>query len=346
MAVELEVSLGLWQDRPPTEVITTAALADALGYRAVWIGEMATWDAFVLGAHVGRSFRHADLVLGPFAVAVRDPAMIAIGAASVAALTGRRVAIALGTSSTTVVESWHGRDRNRSGRALAESAGVVRTLLDGQRADFDGEVLRTRGYRLRLPAPKSELVVAAFGDRAIEAAAQHADTMVLNLVDPPSVRLLVGKLQRAAEVAGRTCPKVAVWTTCAIDPGEVTLDQLRRGVVGYLAAPGYAEMFRRAGYSALVDYAATRPHPRDLLAAIPTSLNEVVGLVGTPHDVEARMHEYLSAGADTIVIVPASTDDDPAGEHTMRVAAEIAGRLDSARQVGKSDDLGRSDPDQ
>ena len=122
MAVELEVSLGLWQDRPPEEVIRTAALADALGYRAVWIGEMATWDAFVLGAHVGHSFEHANLVLGPFAVAVRDPAMIAIGVASVAALTGREVSVALGTSSTTVVESWHGRDRGRSGRALAESA--------------------------------------------------------------------------------------------------------------------------------------------------------------------------------------------------------------------------------
>ena len=328
MAVALEVSLGLWQDRPPEEVIRTAALADALGYRAVWIGEMATWDAFALGAHVGHSFEQANLVLGPFAVAVRDPAMIAIGVASVAALTGRQVSVALGTSSTTVVESWHGRDRSRSGRALTESAAVLRTLLDGYKADFDGDVVRTNGYRLRLPAPKSELVVAAFGDQAIDAAAAHADTMVLNLVDPPSVQLLVAKLRTAAAKADRPCPKVAVWTTCAIDPGPLALEQLRRGVVGYLAAPGYAEMFRRAGYAELVDYAATGPHPKDLLAAVPLSLNQVVGLVGTASEVEARMREYLAAGADTIVIVPAATDEDPAGEYTMRVAAQIADRMD------------------
>jgi alkanesulfonate monooxygenase SsuD/methylene tetrahydromethanopterin reductase-like flavin-dependent oxidoreductase (luciferase family) len=118
----LEVSLGLWQDRPPEEVIATAAIADELGYPRVWIGEMATWDAFALGAHVGAAFRHSDLVLGPFAVAVRDPAMIAMGAASVAALTGRDVSVALGTSSTVVVEGWHGRSRTLSVTALAESA--------------------------------------------------------------------------------------------------------------------------------------------------------------------------------------------------------------------------------
>ncbi|MET3807748.1 putative F420-dependent oxidoreductase [Nakamurella sp. UYEF19] len=323
MGPALEVSLGLWQDRPAGEVISTATLADSLGYRAIWIGEMATWDAFALGTHIGARLQHSHLVLGPLAVAVRDPAMIAIGAASVASLTGREVTVALGTSSTMVVESWHGRDRSRSGLALTESAAAVRSLLDGEKSAASGELLRSNGYRLRLPPPRSRLVIAAFGDQAINAAARYADTMVLNLVDPPSVRALVDKLHRAAEALGRRPPTVAVWTTCAIDPGEEAIEQLRRGVVGYLAAPGYAEMFCRAGYADLVDYARTRPHPKDLLAAVPASLNTVVGLVGTAAEVEARMQEYSSAGADTLVLVPSATDDDPSGERSLRLAAKI-----------------------
>ncbi len=330
MVVHLEVSLGLWQDRPPEEVIQTAAIADALGYPAIWIGEMATWDAFALGAHVGRTFQQAGLVLGPFAVAVRDPAMIAIGAASVAALTGRKVSVALGTSSTTVVESWHGRDRSRSSLALAESAVAVRSLLDGHKTELDGEVLHTNGYRLRLTPPRSELIVAAFGDQAIRVAAAHADTMVLNLVDPPSVRALAGKLEQAAAECGRPRPRVAVWITCAVDPGPLAIEQLRRGVVGYLAAPGYAEMFCRAGYADLVAFARTRPHPRELLDAVPPSLNTVVGLIGSRAEVAARMAEYIQAGADDIVLVPAATDQDPAGERTLRVAAEIGRQVISA----------------
>jgi probable F420-dependent oxidoreductase len=322
--VALEVSLGLWQDRPADEVIRTAAIADTLGFRAVWVGEMATWDAFVLGAHIGSRFQGSNLVLGPFAVAVRDPAMIAMGAASVAALTGRAVSVALGTSSPVVVESWHGRDRTRSAVALDESARAVRLLLDGEKAEVAGQVVRTSGYRLRLDPPRSELVIAAFGHRAITVAARHADRMVLNLVDPEAVRDLVAALRAAAGALGRPCPRVAVWATCAIDPGPATVDQLRRGVVGYFAAPGYSDMFRRAGFGDLVDYALTRPHPSDLLARIPAELNRVVGLAGGAADVAARIKEYAAAGADDVVLVPAATDDDPAGEHTLRVAAEIS----------------------
>jgi acyl-CoA synthetase (AMP-forming)/AMP-acid ligase II len=98
------VSLGLWQDRPAAEVVRTAQAADALGYGEIWIGEMATFDAFALGAVVAERTSRASLTIGPLAVAVRDPVMIAMGAGSLAELTGRTVNVALGSSSPVVVE--------------------------------------------------------------------------------------------------------------------------------------------------------------------------------------------------------------------------------------------------
>lgn len=326
-AHHLEVSLGLWQDRPASEVIDTAILADQLKYRSVWIGEMATWDAFALGAHLASQLQHSSLVLGPFAVAVRDSAMIAMGVASVAALARRSVSVALGTSSTTVVENWHGRSRRHSGTMLAESAQVVRQLLDGEKVNFDGAAIRSWGYRLRLPAPSSELVIAAFGDQALSAAAAFADRLVLNLVDPSSVHELTLKLHKAADAVGRPRPRVAVWTTCAVDPSPAGIEQVRRGVTGYLSAPGYSDMFRRAGFDDIVDFALTSPHPSQLLARVPVELVRVTGLLGDESTIAARIAEYITAGADDIVIVPSATEDDPAGERTLRVMAEVGTRL-------------------
>jgi acyl-CoA synthetase (AMP-forming)/AMP-acid ligase II len=76
--VKLSVSLGLWQDRPAAEVVATAQAADALGYGEIWIGEMATFDAFALGAVVAERTSRASLTIGPLAVAVRDPVMLAM----------------------------------------------------------------------------------------------------------------------------------------------------------------------------------------------------------------------------------------------------------------------------
>jgi probable F420-dependent oxidoreductase len=334
--VRLSVSLGLWQDRPAAEVVRTAEVADALGYGEIWIGEMATFDAFALGAVVAQRTSRAALTVGPLAVAVRDPVMIAMGAGSLAELTGRTVNVALGSSSPVVVEQWHGRRQERTALALAESATAVRALLDGGKADVRGEVIRTRGFRLRTRAPGTPLTIAAFGRGAVRAAARHADRMVINLVTPKSAARLVQMLHDECRAAGRPAPPVAVWLAAVVGPGGAGaggasaaaegaglagVEQLRRGLVAYLSAPGYGEMFAEAGFGDVVRFARTRPHPGELLAAIPAELTGHVSLVGGEPAVRARLAEYASAGVDEVALVPGSSEADPAGVATLTALA-------------------------
>jgi probable F420-dependent oxidoreductase len=336
----LSVSLGLWQDRPAGEVVRTAEVADALGYGEIWIGEMATFDAFALGAVVAGRTSRAALTVGPLAVAVRDPVMIAMGAGSLAELTGRTVNVALGSSSPVVVEQWHGRRQERTALALAESATAVRALLDGGKADVRGEVISTRGFRLRTRAPGTPLTIAAFGRGAVKAAARHADRMVINLVTPKSAARLVQMLHDECRAVGRPVPQVAVWLATVVGqsgtgtrtgagagagagagPAAESVEQLRRGLVAYLSAPGYGEMFAEAGFGEVVRFARTRPHPAELLAAIPAELTGHVSLVGDVPAVRARLAEYASAGVDEVALVPGSSDADPAGVATLTALA-------------------------
>ena len=317
----LSVSLGLWQDRPAGEVVRTAEVADALGYGEIWIGEMATFDAFALGAVVAERTARAALTVGPLAVAVRDPVMIAMGAGSLAELTGRTVNVALGSSSPVVVEQWHGRRQERTALALAESATAVRALLAGDKADVRGEVISTRGFRLRTRAPGTPLTIAAFGRGAVKAAARHADRMVINLVTPKSAARLVQMLHDECRVAGRPVPPVAVWLAAVVGPAEDSVEQLRRGLVAYMPAPGYGEMIAEAGFGDVVRFARTRPHPGELLAAIPAELTGHVSLVGDQRAVRARLAEYASAGVDEVALVPGSSDADPAGVATLTALA-------------------------
>ena len=345
----LSVSLGLWQDRPAAEVVRTAQVADALGYGEIWIGEMATFDAFALGAVVAERTARAALTIGPLAVAVRDPVMIAMGAGSLAELTGRTVNVALGSSSPVVVQQWHGRRQERTALALAESASAVRILLAGGKADVAGEVIATRGFRLRTKAPGTPLTVAAFGRGAVKVAARQADRMVINLVTPASAARLVQLLHDECRAAGRPVPPVAAWVAAAVDPPGASgsgasgsgpsgasgsgpsgasgsgpsagIEQLRRGLVAYLSAPGYGEMFAEAGFGDVVRFARTRPHPGELLAAIPAEIVGHVSLVGDVVSVRARLAEYAAAGVDEIALVPGSCDADPAGVGTLTALA-------------------------
>ena len=229
--------------------------------------------------------------------------------------------MALGSSSPVVVEQWHGRRQERTALALAESATAVRALLAGGKADVQGEVIRTRGFRLRTRAPATPLTIAAFGRGAVRVAAEQADRMVINLVTPKSAARLVETLHDECRAAGRPVPPVAAWLAAVVDPSEAGIEQLRRGLVSYMSAPGYDEMFAEAGFGDVVRFARTRPHPSELLAAIPPEIVGHVSLVGDEPAVRARLAEYAAAGVDEIALVPGSSDADPAGVATLTALA-------------------------
>ncbi|CAL9405700.1 LLM class F420-dependent oxidoreductase [Streptomyces sp. NPDC057838] len=307
------VAVGREDDSPVEEPLRVAVLADRLGYREVWAGEGPTWDSFVLAAAIGAATERVALTAGPVPVNVRDPLTVVRGAASTAAVTGRPVGVALGTSSKRVVEGVHGRPRTRPATTLEESAAAVRALMDS----VPGEpVVPGSGFPRRLPPPGGMLTVAAFGERAVATAVGHADRMLLDLVSPGQVRMLRARMLAAAGKAGRTPPRLAAWLPAAVDPEPEALTQILRSVVGYLPVPGYSDMFVDAGFAEVVELAVKGADRDTLLGALPPEAAGTVALVGDAATVRARVDAYAEAGLDEIALVPA-TAGDPAGERTL-----------------------------
>jgi probable F420-dependent oxidoreductase len=317
--MEISAVVGMWLDRPPEEALHTAVLADRLGFGELWIGETGTWDAFALATAIGLATDKIAMTVGPVPVSVRDPAIIAIGAASVTANKQRRIGVALGTSDPTVVQDWHGRSRAGAADTLEESVRAVSTLRKGGRTGGTG---RGNGFRLRLGPPEGPLTVAALGDRAIATAAAHADRMVVNLVTPQLAAELRDKLDTAAKKAGRRAPRLAAWMPAAVDPVPESYAQLIWGLVPYLSAPGYADNLAAAGFSDAVRLARSGTAPRELLTALPLELAGTIGLAGDTAAVRSRLAAYADAGVDEVAVVPV-TGGDPGGERTLTAIRQL-----------------------
>ncbi|MFC8433821.1 LLM class F420-dependent oxidoreductase [Streptomyces sp. NPDC057253] len=307
------VAVAREDDSPVEEPVRVAVTADRLGYQEVWAGEGPTWDAFVLAAVIGRDTERVALTAGPVPVSVRDPYTSARGAASVAALVGRPVGVALGTSSKRVVEGVHDRPRTRPAAVLEEHAAAVRRLLHASAGE---PVVPGSPFRRRLPPPGGPLTVAAFGPRAIATAAAHADRMLLDVVSPEQVRALRAQLDAAAVEVGRTAPTLAAWLPAAVDPEPAALAQVLGSIAGYLIVPGYSEVFAEAGFGEAVELAANGADRQTLVRALPAAAAATVGLVGDLDAVRARIDAYAEAGLDEIALVPA-TAGDPGGERTL-----------------------------
>ena len=332
MRSPIEAVLPFWLDRPDLEALEIADAVTAAGIDGLWIGEMATFDAFALATAIGARAPGLGLRVGPLPTSVRTPASIALGASTVAGITGAQVDIALGASSPFIVSGWHDRDWSHSVGRMRETIECLRPILRGERGDYDGRYVRSHGFRLRNPLPHSRIGVGVFGPSMMRLAAEFADEVVLNLASPQRVSQVREQIEQQATAAGRIPPHVTVWVPVAVRPGAAALRQLAGQLAVYLGPPGYGEMFCDLGFGDLVERARSGARRADLAAAIPFELAGQLAALGDPDQVGERIRAYLDAGADTVAVIPV-TAEDPAGRTALGCVADLCHNTTPAQET-------------
>jgi alkanesulfonate monooxygenase SsuD/methylene tetrahydromethanopterin reductase-like flavin-dependent oxidoreductase (luciferase family) len=283
-----------------------ARTGEALGYRAVFLPEIAGRDAFA--ALNGLAGETGELLLGTGIVPMtsRVARATAMGAATVHERSGGRAVLGVGT----------GPARAGALRALEAQVAELRALLRP-----DG------GLSLRLPS-SVPIWVSALGPEAVALAGRIADGVLLNWCTPARVAEARGAIRAAAETAGRDPDAITIAAyvrgSLGGDP-EARLTALRAAAGEYASYPAYARQFGAMG---LGDEAAAAgaAHLAGAPQAVPEALVRAVCLPGDPGEARARLETYRDAGADLPVVYPVPAGDDAVGsvEATLRAAAPSA----------------------
>jgi probable F420-dependent oxidoreductase len=305
------VVIPYWLDRPPEEAVEVAQVAEAAGYRELWIGEMVHFDAFALAGAIAAQTQKITITVGPLAVGLRDPVLLAMGVASVAVIGRRPAGLALGGSTEVVVERWHGKQWGNEPARMGEAIGLIKSVLAGERTNYAGDRFVSRGFRSALGAHETTISVAAFGPRMLAVAERLADRVVVNLVSADYV---------AAMTEGITKPCV-VWVAVAVDPTPEGLTQLARQVAIYIRSPAYRTALRASGLGDLIESVERHPDmPSSALAeaVTPDHLARVAAF-GSRAEVEETLACYERAGAE-VMAVPV-TGGDPGGRRTLTALA-------------------------
>ncbi|MHA7652678.1 LLM class F420-dependent oxidoreductase [Mycobacterium sp. ML4] len=316
---KLEVVLPFWLDRPDREALEIARTVSESGFDALWIGEMATYDAFALATAIGLRASELPLKIGPLAVGVRGPVTLALGVSTVASLTGNRVDLALGASSPAIVTGWHNRSWAHHVPVMRETIECLRPMLAGERVNYDGRHVSSHGFRLRNPIPEARIALGAFGPGMVALAARQADEVVLNLASPARVAQVRQAIDHAA--FGGPAPRLTAWVPVALDPGPAAYAQLAGQLGLYLAPPGYGEMFSALGFGELVRRARAGASRQELTGAIPDELLDAVCALGSASRIVQRLRAYRDAGADCVAVVP-GTAEDPGGRRTLTALSQ------------------------
>lgn len=293
--------------------------AERLGADSVWVPEYWGADALTPLGYLAASTSTIRLATGIVQLGARTPAMLAMSAMTLQALSGGRFVLGVGTSGPQVMEGWHGVRFDRPVRRTRETIEIVRKVAAGERLDHDGELYRLplpggegRALRSALPPAHVPIHVAALGPANLRLTGELADGWIGNSFLPETAGVFLDPIREAAVAAGRDPAELELTVAVGVEFTEDVEAAGRRHAEGYAFTFGamgsatrnfYVEAFARQGHGEDVRevqrlwLAGDRDAAR---ARVPTAIGLGTNLVGTDDDVRARLRLYRDAGITTL----------------------------------------------
>ena len=322
------LTLPLQQFFPPAAYLELAKSAEKAGYDSAWIPEVAGPDAYSLMTAVALNTARIVVASGVIPLQIRTPVVHAFSAATVDALAPGRVILGLGTSSPVIVGSWHGLPYERPLGAMREAVALMRQIFAAQKTEFDGNVYRSKGFRMPLFPKRIPIYLGALNEGMLRLAGEAADGVLLNWIPPHAIPEMIKVVRDGAERAGRDSEEVDIACyvrTCLSDEIAPTREHLRRELTGYVPVPTYRKQFLRAGYEAEVKGALERWSSGDRKAAVrelsDRMVDEINALGTTKDECRARLQAFRDAGVTHLVVAPWTAGADPPAEVAATLTA-------------------------
>jgi F420-dependent oxidoreductase-like protein len=318
--------------------------AERLGYHSVWAAEAYGSDAVTPLAWLGAVTFRIHLGTAILQIAGRTPAMTAMTAMTLDALSGGRVRLGLGVSGPQVVEGWHGQPFGKPLGKMREYVSIVRTILarekplehagEHYRIPYAGPGATGLGKPLRsILHARADIPIylAAIGPRNVALAAEIADGWLPVFFSPDRVGIFRAAL---AEGFGRRASGLSPSDRFDVAPTAMIVcgndaaacrARLKPRLALYLGGMGargrnfYNDLACRYGYEAdarrVQDlYLAGRRD--DAVAAVPDALVDEVALCGPRERIRERLAAWRAAGVTTLIC---ATDQPDA----VRMMAEL-----------------------
>jgi F420-dependent oxidoreductase-like protein len=335
LGVSLRLANDNWDD-----VATYAVEAERLGVDHVWSAEAWGHDAATPIAFVAARTSRVKLGTAIMQAGTRTPALVAMTAMSLDAMSHGRFLLGLGVSGPQVIEGWHGIPFRQPLQRMREIVEIVRQAVRGERVAYKGRVYELplpggEGKALRSsakPRPNIPIYLATLSPRSLEMTGEIADGWLGTSFMPEHARIFLDPLEAGAKRAGRALADLDLQVPAGVvafgDDVERLIPARKPGLAFTLGAMGsrqhnfYNDAYRRAGYAdaaAEVQRLWLENRREDAAARVPDELVLKTNLLGTEAMVRRRLALYRDAGITTLRV-------EPAGE-TLDARLATLGRL-------------------
>jgi F420-dependent oxidoreductase-like protein len=315
--------------------------AERLGYTSVWTAEAYGSDAVTPAAWIAARTTRIHVGTGIMQIPARTPAMTAMTAMTLDALSAGRFRLGLGVSGPQVAEGWHGQAFGKPLTRTREYVEIVRAILKRDKPlEFHGQYYQIPyggpdatglGKPLRSilhGRPTLPIYLAAVGPKNVALAAEIADGWIPVFFSARRGAMFREWLDEGFRRGGRAREAFDVMPMVPVVVGpdaaacRAAVKPRLALYVGGMGARGrnfYNDIARRYGYEAAAKtiqdlYLGGKKAEAE--AAVPDELVDEVALCGPRERIRERLAEWKASGATTLMVA----GDDAA----VRTMAELA----------------------
>ncbi len=308
--------------------LPTVMEAERLGYDSIWTAEAYGSDAVTPATWIAARTTRIHVGTAIMQIAARSPAMTAMTAMTLDALSGGRFRVGLGVSGPQVVEGWHGQPFGRPLRRTREYVDVVRAILRREKPlEYRGEYYEVpyagpdaTGLGKPLKSilhgrPDIPIYLAAIGPKNVALAAEIADGWIPTFFSPRHMPMFREFLESGFRAApGKSRERFDIMPSVGVVVGDdvaACRAPIKARLALYVGGMGarernfYNQLACRYGYEEAAKtiqdlYLAGRK--ADAEAAVPDRLVDDVALCGPPERIRERLGQWTSAGVTTLMV--------------------------------------------
>ena len=322
----------------PKVAVDTAKRAESLGFDSIWTAEAYGSDAVVPLTWMAAHTERIHLGTGIMQIPGRTPAMTAMTAMTLDAMSGGRLRLGLGLSGPQVAEGWHGVAYGQPLVRTREYVAILRAIFAReQQLEFAGEHY-TIPYRgddatglgkplktILHPRADIPIYLAAIGPKNVALAAEIADGFLPVFWSPTRWKHAFGDSLAGADLSRfDITPSVTVVLGDDVAACREMVKPFVALYVGGMGARGknfYNDLACRYGFEGPakeIQDLYLDGKKREAAAAVPDELVDEVALVGPRERIAERLEAWRESPVTTMVLATMQPE-------AMEVMAELVG---------------------
>lgn len=228
------------------QVLNCSQILSKTSAETIWIPETWGMENFSMLSMVSQKTQSQKIGSSIINIFSRSPAVIAMGAVTVDTISNGRLVLGLGTSTSAIVEDFHGSEFKNPVLRMKEYVEIIKLILTGKSVNYRGEIFNLKNFTLLIKEPREKIPIylAAVNQQMVELAWKVGDGVIFYLRPLDEMKKTIETMQLKRKI-NVSCQFI----TCVSKDSELAMDKCKKTLAFYVSVGKiYREFLAKNGF--------------------------------------------------------------------------------------------------